>query len=119
ITVLDFDLPGLPELNSLLDRIIEQFKDNPRIKIDLDDTGREQFLKAALGLTLKEAENVFAKTLVNDGRLSADDVTAVFSEKQQIIRKSGLLDYYEAVEDFGQIGGLDILREWLQKRSEA
>ncbi|GMU22166.1 MAG: ATPase [Phycisphaerae bacterium] len=119
ITVLDFTLPTLADLSGLLDRIIEQFKDNPRIRIELDDAGREQLLKAALGLTLKEAENVFAKTLVNDGRLSADDVTSVFAEKQQIIRKSGLLEYYEAVEDFGQIGGLDMLREWLQKRSEA
>jgi hypothetical protein len=119
ITVLDFTLPGIPELTGLLDRIVEQFKDNPRIKIELDDASREQLLKAALGLTLKEAENVFAKTLVNDGRLSAEDVTAVFGEKQQIIRKSGLLDYYDAIEDFEHIGGLDALREWLEKRSSA
>lgn len=119
ITVVDFALPGMREMAQLLDRIAEQFKDNPRVKIDLDEAGREQLLKAALGLTLKEAENVFAKTLVNDGRLSGDDVGCVFSEKQQIIRKSGLLEYYDAQEDFRQVGGLDALREWLDKRTEA
>ncbi len=119
ITVVDFSLPGIRELNQLLDRIVEQFKDNPRIKIDLTDGGREQLLKAALGLTLKEAENVLAKTLVNDGQLSAEDITSVFAEKQQIIRKSGLLEYYDAVEDFSHIGGLDILREWLTKRAQS
>lgn len=119
ITVLDFSLPGLRELGALLDRIVDQFKDNPKVKIDLDKAGREQVLKAALGLTLKEAENVFAKTLVNDGRLSDADVDSVFSEKQQIIRKSGLLEYYEATESFSHVGGMDALREWLEKRNEA
>ncbi|MFO0872451.1 MAG: AAA family ATPase [Phycisphaerales bacterium] len=53
-------------------------------------------IRAASGLTLQEAENVFAKTLVNDGRLAAEDVSTVSSEKQQIVRKSGLLEYHDA-----------------------
>ena len=64
------------------------------MQIDLDDAGRERLLQAALGLTLGEAENVFAKIIVKDERLSGDDVNEVFAEKQQIIRKSGLLEYY-------------------------
>ncbi len=119
ITVLDFSLPDATEIDRLLDRITNQFKDDPRVTIALDDNGREQLVKAALGLTYKEAENVFAKTLVNDGRLDGDGVSAVFAEKQQIIRKSGLLEYYDAVEDFSHVGGLENLREWLDKRSRA
>lgn len=119
ITVMDFPLPTDRDLSVLLDRITEQFRDNPKIKISLDPASREQLLKAALGLTIKEAENVFAKTLVNDGKLSAEDINSVFSEKQQIIRKSGLLEYYEANEDFSKVGGLDQLREWLDKRTES
>jgi len=46
-------------------------------------------LQGALGLTLSEAENVFAKIIVKDGRLSGDDVHEVFAEKQQIIRRAG------------------------------
>ena len=45
-------------------------------------------------MTLGEAENVFAKIIVKNERLSGDDVNEVFAEKQQIIRKSGLLEYY-------------------------
>ena len=75
-------------------------KDKPRITINLDAEGRERLIHAARGLTLKEAENVFAKTLVLDGKLDADDISVVFSEKQQIIRKSGMLEYYESQERF-------------------
>jgi len=59
-------------------------KDVQEVKIDLDDAGRERLLQGALGLTLSEAENVFAKIIVKDGRLSGDDVHEVFAEKQQI-----------------------------------
>ncbi|HEV3022850.1 MAG TPA: hypothetical protein VGX76_10290, partial [Pirellulales bacterium] len=79
VTVVEFGLPGTDEFNRLLDRIIEDVKDNPQVRIDLDGDARERLLHAARGLTLKEAENVFAKTLVLDGKIDSDDVSVVFS----------------------------------------
>ncbi len=119
VTVIDFGLPGPEDFNKLLDRIIEDVKDNPKVKIDLNPDARERLLSAARGLTLKEAENVFAKTLVTDGRLSGSDVNIVFSEKQQVIKKSGLLEYYESQEKFSDVAGLENLKDWLKKRSIA
>jgi ATP-dependent 26S proteasome regulatory subunit len=119
VTLLDFGLPRVDDFQRLLDRIIDDVKDKPRIRINLDTEGRERLLHAASGLTLKEAENVFAKTLVIDGKIDSDDVQIVFSEKQQIIKKSGLLEYYESKEEFGQVAGLDNLKQWLRKRSLA
>jgi SpoVK/Ycf46/Vps4 family AAA+-type ATPase len=95
---------------------VRQFK---QVKIELDDAGRDRLLQAALGLTLGEAENVFAKIIVKDERLSGDDVNEVLSEKQQIIRKSGLLEYYATTECFENVGGLAILKDWLNKRAVA
>ncbi len=119
ITVVDFGLPGPDEFSQLLDRIVEDVRDNPQIRINLEGESRERLLHAARGLTLKEAENVFAKTLVLDGKLDADDVSIVFSEKQQIIKKSGLLEYYEAQEELSHVAGLKNLKDWLTKRSIA
>src|ERR1043166_882264 len=119
ITVLNYPLPSRDDLSELLDRIIADVKQFAQVKIDLDDGGRERLLQAALGLTLGEAENVFAKIIVKDERLSGEDVNEVFAEKQQIIRKSGLLEYYATNESFSHVGGLSILKEWLQKRAAA
>lgn len=119
VTVVDFGLPRTNDFGQLLDRIIDDVKDNPQVKINLDADSRERLLNAARGLTLKEAENVFAKTLVLDGKIDADDISIVFSEKQQIIKKSGLLEYYETQEGFGLVGGLKNLKQWFQKRSIA
>lgn len=119
VTVLEYDLPGKKEFNQLLDRIVEDVKDKPRLKVTLDVDSRERLLHAARGLTLKEAENVFSKTLVLHGKIDSEDISVVFSEKQQIIKKSGLLEYYESHDEFGQVAGLENLKAWLSKRAMA
>jgi hypothetical protein len=119
ITVLNHPLPSRDDLSELLDKIIADVKQFKQVKIDLDDAGRERLLQAALGLTLGEAENVFAKIIVKDERLSGEDVNEVFAEKQQIIRKSGLLEYYATSENFANVGGMSVLKDWLTKRAAA
>ena len=119
ITLLSFPLPTKEDLSGLLDRILADLRELKQVQIDLDEAGRERLVQAALGLTLGEAENVFAKIIVKDSRLSGEDVNEVFAEKQQIIRKSGLLEYYATQESFAQVGGLSVLKDWLNKRSAA
>ncbi len=118
-TVLNYPLPSREDLSGLLDKIVEDVRQFKQVKIELDEAGRERLLQAALGLTLGEAENVFAKIIVKDERLSGDDVNEVFAEKQQIIRKSGLLEYCSTADSFASVGGLAILKDWLNKRSAA
>ena len=107
ITVLNYPLPSRDDLSALLDRIIADVKEFKQVKIELEESGRHRLLQAALGLTLSEAENVFAKIIVKDERLSGDDVNEVFAEKQQIIRKSGLLEYLEC----GRAGDVEGMAE--------
>ncbi len=119
VTVFDFPLPTSPDIEGLLKRICADVAGNAAFSVNIDDRGRESLVRAASGLTLQEAENVFAKTLVNDGVLTGEDVSTVFAEKQQIVRKSGLLEYYDSSADLGAVGGLDELKDWLQRRSVA
>ncbi len=119
VTVLNFPLPTRQDLGALLDGIVEDVKNVREVKIVLDEAGRDRLLQAALGLTWSEAENVFAKIIVKDSRLSGQDVHEVFAEKQQIIRKSGLLEYYDASETIADVGGLGVLKDWLLKRAVA
>jgi AAA+ superfamily predicted ATPase len=119
VSVLDYPLPDVDEFDGLLTRICGDVAESARVKINLDAKAREKLIQAALGLTLQEAENVFAKTIVYDGTLDAEDVSVVFSEKQQIIRKSGLLEYYDSATEIGDVGGMDVLKDWLAKRSLA
>jgi SpoVK/Ycf46/Vps4 family AAA+-type ATPase len=119
ITVINFPPPAKEDLAALLDKAVEDLRESQHVQIELNGEGRDRLLQAALGLTLGEAENVFAKIIVKNQSLSADHVNEVFAEKQQIIRKSGLLEYYAAEEDFRSVGGLGVLKDWLNKRAVA
>lgn len=119
VTVVEFDLPDREELGALLDRTLAEVNESTGRSLQVPHAAREKILGAASGLTLGEAENVFAKTLVVSGRLSEEDLPIILSEKEQTIRKSGLLEYCHADESLQQIGGMDVLKDWLAKRSVA
>ena len=122
LSVLDCSLPTRQELSEALDRVVrsahnrERARGGDRLELDLDEAARDRVLNAAAGLTAGEAENVFAKSLVMTHSLDLDVIVA---EKKQLIRKSRVLEYYDAVEDMAEVGGMGDLKAWLQKRSPA
>jgi ATP-dependent 26S proteasome regulatory subunit len=116
ITIVDFPLPTEAEIRGVLDGLVDANSASGRVRVDLDADGRELLVKAALGLTLNEAENAFARAIVADGVLDLDDLDIVLEEKKQTVRKSGLLEYVDADVDLAEVGGLENLKRWLSKR---
>ncbi|MDR1933418.1 MAG: AAA family ATPase [Spirochaetales bacterium] len=115
IAVIDYELPDKEELALIIGKISGSL--DGRGQPAAAECGRqEKIVEAALGLTAEEAENVFAKSLVQKGMF---DVSIVLSEKEQIIRKSGVLEYYHTNENMKEVGGLDELKKWLVKRGKA
>ena len=119
MSVLEIPLPTFDDLKQLLAEIVQVLPENNRTRVDLDRPQTDLIVKAALGLTLNEAENAFAKAIVKDNRLDASDVQLILDEKRQVIRKSGLLEYYPVQEGLKQIGGVENLKFWLERRAPA
>jgi ATP-dependent 26S proteasome regulatory subunit len=117
LTIVDFDLPQQQHFSGLLGRILEEVKDNARLNVNVTPAVREQITHSLLGLTLTEAENVLARALVQQRGLNGQSLEIINHEKKQIIRKNGMLEYYESQENMESIGGLDQLKAWLVKRS--
>lgn len=122
VTILDFELPNLEELNEHIfseDNGKEGFiTRNVIAGTVLDETNeneKERLIKAALGLTLHEAENAFARALVDDGKLDISDLDIILEEKSQIIKKIGILEFIESDVDIEDVGGLANLKKWLNK----
>ena len=114
VVVLDFQLPDMAELNKVLTAHQEQNRGRR-----LTTEAREKLLRAALGLTKDEAEKVYRKAQVTTGRLTEDEVDIVLSEKKQLIRRNGILEYIEEDETIDAVGGLEELKTWLTQRSNA
>jgi AAA+ superfamily predicted ATPase len=112
VAVVEYPLPELAEIDAIFDRVSR----NTGAKIP-SGQDREHVVEAALGLTADEAEGVFAKSLVQTG--GAFDIDVILSEKERIVRKSGVLEFFRTHEKMDNIGGLDVLKGWLRKRQSA
>jgi len=119
VVVVEFNLPTAQELGRVLQRQLESMSRPGKPPVTLTESTREKLISAALGLTLDEAEKVYRKAVVMAGRLSEAEVDIVLSEKQQLIRRNGILEYLEVDETIEAVGGLQELKHWLNQRSEA
>jgi len=117
VTIVDYPLPSEEQVRALLEGMIERNTAAGTLSTDLGADGVELLAKAALGLTAFEAENAFARAMVDDGHLTLDDVAVVQEEKRQIVRKSGVLEVVNSSTRLEDIGGLANLKTWLTKRS--
>ncbi len=119
LSVIDVPLPSKDDLSMLLTEIVGVVVRTRRAVVELDPQQTEALVTAAQGLTLSEAENAFAKAIARDNRLDNDDVKLLLEEKSQVIRKSGLLEYYATDSKLDEIGGLSQLKKWLARRGNA
>jgi len=115
VTVVDLPLPDQAEISRTLDEIISANASS--IVVQLSPEERQRLVQAAQGLTLVEAENAYARAIASDRVLNASDIALVLDEKRQTIRKSGLLEFIGAGGSLDEVGGLDNLKTWLDKRN--
>ena len=121
IAVVDFDLPDRKTLEDIVRESAFQGARSARFgknfaKVLESAELQREVAEAALGLTEAEARHVFAKSTVRDKCFS---LKTILAEKKHIIRKSGILEFYEATQGLESVGGLNNLKEWLQKRHNA
>jgi ATP-dependent 26S proteasome regulatory subunit len=120
VTIVDFPPPGRAEIADYLTTFAERLAAQRAFKVDHDPALIEKLVDASLGLTLMEIEGALATALVEDFTFSFGDVEKIFRQKQQIIRKSGVLEYIDTRSlSLGEVGGLDIFKEWLRIRAGA
>lgn len=112
VQVVDFDLPSPEQIRTLVEAAQSEIEARTGVTASPDEI--EKLVKACQGLTVDEVENVLAKSWVEKTLLSVD---TILEEKKQIIRKSGVLEYYDNLEEFTDVGGMDLLKEWLEKRT--
>jgi ATP-dependent 26S proteasome regulatory subunit len=117
ITLLDLPLPDIDETKRIVEGFANMYANKEGLNISNDLPTIESLSQAGVGLTQAEIENCLAKALVKDKALSVNEVDLILDEKKQIIRKAGILEYIPT-ENFNlsKIGGLQNLKNWLERR---
>lgn len=107
---ITFELPNRETLNSVLNGVLKSTGQ------ELSDADRDAVLDAARGLTTTEAENAFALSIVNKRAIIPSEVA---DEKVKAVRKTGLLHIETKTVHITDIGGLDLLKEYLQRKARS
>ena len=112
-TLIDFPPPSRAEVKLSLDKMIKQIpvKFPKALKAARDNM--ENILHATTGLTISESENAYAKALIKTKNF---DIPSIIEEKEQIIRRGGILECRSPRYTFDQVGGLGELKDWLELR---
>lgn len=123
ITLLNIPLPDEEDIGALVDKVTESLRQRQEqfasdgVQFELPDKQeRERLIKACKGLSQDEIENILAKSCVKHHKL---DPSIVMQEKEQIIKKNGLLEYHHGETSMDEVGGMNILKEWLARRGAA
>jgi AAA+ superfamily predicted ATPase len=112
ITVIDIPLPTKKDIEVVLNQVVKN------AKVTLDNNLKKNLIDAALGMTVMEADLAYCLAAVKDN-LGTESPRIVSLEKEQIIKKSGILDYFDVNESLKNVGGMEHLKTWLKKRKSA
>jgi ATP-dependent 26S proteasome regulatory subunit len=109
VHVLELPYPGIEEITSIYKHVCKEY----RIRNASPDMN---LLKAALGLTTMEVKKAFSLAYITNKALAKNEVELVIKEKENVIKKSGYMEYYHPEEKIEDVGGLNNLKSWLVKR---
>lgn len=112
ITVFDIPLPTIREIHAL----IREFIDGAEITVE-EDTINEIALSFK-GLNEFQIEQILNLAYQDGGCIDKEDKLLILKEKEQFIKKSGMLEIINFTETINDIGGLENLKEWLTRKAK-
>lgn len=113
ITILEMDYLDSDEIKE----IIWQFIDDYELSNVSNDLVNELSV-AFKGLTEFEINNLLALAYSADGELTRKDLRLIFEQKQQMIKKAGILEMIPLKETIDDIGGLENLKNWFLRKAK-
>ena len=110
-SILDLPLPDREDIKTIL-RATAKKVELGEGKYDVAN----EILDSVRGLGTTEIHNAFAKVAIKNKKITAEEIPQLVAEKEQIIRKSGYLEFVKTDIKMGNIGGLENLKKWLESR---
>ena len=114
IVVLELSLPDYDEIAEMVSRTYGHL-----IPSSWHASTRSILYKSLQGLSMDNIRRVVRKAIsLNNGFLNETCISYIQDEKQQIIKKQKILDYYPHREMIENIGGLSEIKKWFIEREQ-
>lgn len=113
LTILTMDFLTPKEIRDIISGFVRECG-LPPLQEDFQDELATMFK----GMSETAIQNVLALAVADDGEINHADLPLIFEQKQQMIKKSGILDMVPIRESIDDIGGLENLKKWLRRKAE-
>jgi hypothetical protein len=111
----ELKLPGQTELRAVVRGVVDSLGHKHRIAVDLSKDEARRLVEALQGLTLNQARRVIAQAILEDYRLSAEDIQRVVRAKGALINQGSVLEFLPQQENRFELGGFAGLKRWLDE----
>ena len=109
VALIDWPLPDMDELSGILGSCETNLPE--KVKVTLNGS-REKVVQSLQGLSAFEASSVLLSAVVATKELGESAIPHIIKEKAQIIRKSGVLEFFDTQITMSNVGGLQHLKQY-------
>ncbi len=107
---IEFALPKKTDIEKEIGRLIQTL--DQKINNDLF----ELLVNSCRGLPLEKIRFLVSKSIAANKKIDVDTIKFVLEEKRQNISRTEILEFWQSSEKLTDIGGLEGLKSWLNKR---
>ena len=111
ITLFDMPVPGISQIRQ---QILQFAKD---MGITIPDDTVDSIALSFKGLNEFQIEQILNLAYQDGGCVDENDRALILREKEQFIKKNGMLELVNFSETINDIGGLENLKDWLKKKA--
>lgn len=112
ISLFEIPLPTEDEIRDIIVKYAQAFG----ITVPRDEL--TALTLAFRGLSEHEIRQLLNRGYQQDANIGIEDLDLVHSEKEQVIKKSGILEMVPRRESIDDIGGLELLKKWLEQKAK-
>jgi ATP-dependent 26S proteasome regulatory subunit len=116
IALIDWPMPDTAELKVILEHAEDDLPEDYPVTLN---GNRDQVIQAMRGMTAFEAESVLLSGIVATHELGDSVIPFIIKEKAQIIKKAGVLEYFDSTITMQDVGGLLPLKTYAARKHAA
>lgn len=112
ITVVEMDYLTVDEIQGVIEEFVQ------RRDIPISPSLKKDLANAFKGLSEFEIQDILNLAYSTCGELTRSQISLIFDQKQQMIKKAGILEMIPLGEGLDSIGGLENLKHWLERKAK-
>lgn len=115
LVFIELNVPDFVEVRQFLAEQAAALK-AAGVAVDTSESTLVHMARALQGLTLDEAGFAVRRAVAETKRLGLESLPVLFDEKKMLVNRSGTIQYVADGAQIDRVGGLEVMKKWLQER---